>query len=220
MNEWLVKSMLDAETIAFVIIGAGVVFGFGLPALLRFRGDKLPAGSVVVERGDDIDLEIPSPWWVKFGILFAMGGTIFVSISYVILVILDFWSGVSFPFVVNLPTWLNWIGLIGIWAEMAWGCTVMYYNINYLPLTRSIPNRYVLATGGPYRIVRHPMYFAYFILNISLFFATGLWILGVVALGWLTIRRQMAAEEAILHVMFGEVYSEYMNRTGQLFPWM
>lgn len=87
-------------------------------------------------------------------------------------------------------------------------------------ITQSIPNRYVLATGGPYRIVRHPMYFDYLILNISLFFATGLLILGVVALGWLTLRRQMKAEEAALHVMFGEVYNEYLTRTGQLFPWM
>jgi len=96
----------------------------------------------------------------------------------------------------------------------------MYYNVNYLPLTRSIPSKYVLATGGPYRIVRHPMYLDYLILNITLFLATGLWILGVVALGWLTLHRQMVAEEKTLRIMFDEVYDEYQTRTGQLFPRM
>lgn len=208
-----------AQTVAFPILGAVTTFGLGLPILLRFRGDRLPAGSEVIERGDDVDLKIESPWWVKLGVLFAMGGSIFVSAFYVILVVFDFWSGVPSYLVVNLPTWMNWIGLAGIWVEMAWGCAVMYYNVNYLPLTRSIPSRYVLATGGPYRIVRHPMYLAYLILNISLFLATGFLILGVVALGWLTVRKQMAAEEAALHIMFGEVYNNYLTRTSQLLPW-
>jgi protein-S-isoprenylcysteine O-methyltransferase Ste14 len=215
-----VRIMLESQTVAFLIIGALVTFGIGLPILLRFRGDKLPAGSVIIERSDQIDMKLESPWWAKLGVLFAMGGSIIVSVIYVILAVFDLWNGVLSSLVVNLPTWMNWFGLAGIWIELVWGSTVMYFNVNYLPLTRSIPNRYVLATGGPYRIVRHPMYFAYIILNISLFFATGLLILGFVALGWLAVRKQMAAEETALLIIFEEVYEKYQTRTSQLFPWM
>ncbi len=213
------RVILEAETITLGFVGAVFVFGLVLPVVLRFRGDRLPNGSVVKEREGTV-IDLASPRWAKVGVVFAMSGSIVVGILYVTLVLLGFWSETAPYLAISLPTWLNWVGLVGIWAQMVWGISVMYYNVNYIPLSFPIPNRYVLATGGPYRIVRHPMYFAYIILNVSLFLATGFLLLGVVALGWLAVRRQIAAEEAAMLVIFGEVYEEYMSRTSQLFPLM
>ncbi|MHA1424008.1 MAG: hypothetical protein ACTSW8_08070 [Candidatus Thorarchaeota archaeon] len=79
--------MLETGIVAFGIIAGWIVFGISAAALLQFRGKKIPAGSVLVERSDDVDLKVTSPRWIKFGVLFAMGGCILVSIMFVVLVV-------------------------------------------------------------------------------------------------------------------------------------
>jgi len=78
--------------------------------------------------------------------------------------------------------------------------------------------RHVLATGGPYRLVRHPMYANYVVVTFFVFFATGIWLVLFAALGWVGLVHQAKAEEEALEERFGKVYTAYAARTGRFFP--
>ena len=98
------------------------------------------------------------------------------------------------------------------------GVGVYYYNVNYTPLYKPMPKTYVLATGGPYRLVRHPMYVSYLGETLFIFLTTGIWLIAVTAIGWVSLPRQVREEEEELSVLFGEAYSQYAAATGRLFP--
>ena len=53
---------------------------------------------------------------------------------------------------------VNWIGIAGMWLLYALGASILMYNVNFTPCTQPMKARYVLATGGPYSYVRHPVY--------------------------------------------------------------
>jgi len=78
--------------------------------------------------------------------------------------------------------------------------------------------RHVLATGGPYRLVRHPMYANYIVVTFFVFLATGIWVVFLGALGWVGLVRQAKAEERALEKRFGRIYTSYAARTGRFFP--
>lgn len=86
--------------------------------------------------------------------------------------------------------------------------------------TLRIKDRHTLVTAGPYRTVRHPMYTAFALLHVSVFFLTANWFIGVtwtaglVAIIALRIRR----EEAMMMAHFGEAYASYVTRTGRFLP--
>ena len=76
-----------------------------------------------------------------------------------------------------------------------------------------------LATGGPYRLVRHPIYAGLDLLA----FGTALWI--PTLLVWLaTLLMALAgdlrarAEEALLVRAFGDTYRQYQRRTSRFIP--
>ena len=78
-----------------------------------------------------------------------------------------------------------------------------------------------LATGGPFRFVRHPIYLGMDLLGIG----TGLWIptplvwlgaLLMVVAGDLRAR----AEELLLERAFGDTYHAYRMRTSRFIPWV
>ena len=82
----------------------------------------------------------------------------------------------------------------------------------------AMPEDQKLVTWGPYRYVRHPSYLAYVILFVGLF----LILLNLIALvpliavpGYLRIA---TVEEQLLVRRFGEVYIEYRDATGKVFP--
>ena len=53
--------------------------------------------------------------------------------------------------------------------------------------------------GGPYRLVRHPMYLGYFVTQISfLLLSMSLWNVAVYGIGWFALLLRMDAEEAFL----------------------
>ena len=79
------------------------------------------------------------------------------------------------------------------------------------------PN-YVLATGGPYKYIRHPMYIAKALLVIFFFLATGIWLSLLGALSWIGLSSQAKMEEEALLKKFGKEYQEYIKNTGRLFP--
>jgi protein-S-isoprenylcysteine O-methyltransferase Ste14 len=77
-----------------------------------------------------------------------------------------------------------------------------------------------LVTKGPYALVRHPMYAAYFVLFVGAFLLSGSWLMGSSGLAvivlLMTLRRRR--EEELLSLRFGEEYERYRRATGMFIP--
>jgi protein-S-isoprenylcysteine O-methyltransferase Ste14 len=143
----------------------------------------------------------------------ALFGIIAIGLS-----VFDYWSAVPSYLFLDLPWWLSWAGLAGFWMVCIWGDFVMLYNVNYTPVTRGIKGRYVLATGGPYGFVRHPMYLAKALQTIFVFLITGIWPSMIGAVFWVELPRQAAREEELMLKTFGEEYAKYCRVTGRFLP--
>ncbi|MGE3147672.1 MAG: protein-S-isoprenylcysteine O-methyltransferase [Pseudorhodoplanes sp.] len=79
-----------------------------------------------------------------------------------------------------------------------------------------------LVTGGPYRLVRHPMYSAFFLWAIAQALLLPNWVAGLsglVGFGLLFCFR-VAHEERLMLETFGDKYRDYMARTARLVPWV
>ena len=102
-------------------------------------------------------------------------------------------------------------GLITVWAM----ATIPSLSTGHYVL----PGQEVVATG-PYAWLRHPMYFAVFLIWLALAAAFSslaaflVTILYVIPGYWLYVR----SEERMMLEQFGEPYRRYQARTGMLFP--
>lgn len=121
----------------------------------------------------------------------------------------------------GLETVLAWLGV-----PLAWACVLLALSaVRTLGRNWALEARLVedhrLVTGGPYRLVRHPIYSA----MLGLLLATGLnvstWT--ALALGTLlflagtTLRTR--AEEALLRARFGRAHEDWARRVPALVPW-
>lgn len=119
---------------------------------------------------------------------------------------------------VGLPFWVNVLGSILSVLNAVWGLLALFFNPNYTPLFQPMKEQFLLATRGPYALVRHPRYAAEIWLNMILFMFTGLWIPLLGALGWIAMYYQAREEENHLMALAGEAYGKYHQRTGMFFP--
>jgi hypothetical protein len=78
-----------------------------------------------------------------------------------------------------------------------------------------------VATGGPYRFVRHPFYLANAMIDASLAIMSGWWAIRIaLAFWWLAVYLPVIRrEERYLTAAFGSVYEEYKKRVPCLIPW-
>jgi protein-S-isoprenylcysteine O-methyltransferase Ste14 len=119
---------------------------------------------------------------------------------------------------VGLPPWVNILGAILSVLNAVWGLLALFINPNYTPLFQPMKEQFMLATRGPYALVRHPRYAAEIWLNIILFMFTGIWIPLLGVLGWIAMVYQAREEENHLMALAGEAYGNYHQRTGMFFP--
>ncbi len=73
---------------------------------------------------------------------------------------------------------------------------------------------------GAYSMIRHPLYFANFLMWLGLGLFTRMWWINIIfCLGyWLYYERIMFAEESFLREKFGEAYLEYSKTTPPFLP--
>jgi len=211
--------MLNIFILLFTIIGIWTIKFILPPIIKRIRGNKLPKGAIIVNikaliNNKQISGTRLSQIAVGFGILF----------SYVILIdlvfhyIFGFWD-FNLIFIIDLPIWVNWIGIIGMWFLGVWVTITFIYNVNYTPcISQMKEEKYVLATGGSYKYIRHPAYIAGVFENLFIFLATGAWIIFFGLIGFLALPYQAREEEKMLREMFGEIYDDYATKTGRFFP--
>lgn len=138
-------------------------------------------------------------------------------ISMIVYVINPGWlSWVPIP----LPFWLRWLG-VGIALS---GFILLQWAQNTLGKSWSDTPRMIkeqaLVTGGPYKLIRHPIYTAFLLILGSTLFISSNWLIGLafVAMTALEIASRIGFEEALMVEYFGDQYREYMQKTGQLFP--
>lgn len=120
----------------------------------------------------------------------------------------------------GLPLWLRWLGVPVVaagFALMEWAQNSLGENWSDTPV--QIKGQ-TLATSGPYRWVRHPMYSAFLlILTTPLLFSAN-WLIGLSWIGMtaLDVAARMQAEEAMLKEIFGEAFEQHSQKTGRLLP--
>ncbi|MFX1568639.1 MAG: methyltransferase family protein [Promethearchaeota archaeon] len=207
--------MLNRFELLFSILGGWIVsFLILIPIKLKQR-KRLPNGSIQLENvNEDI---IISSGYNPF-LLIGMGIVSFLNFFVVFICIFDFWYFLSEYLAFDFHKWINWIGIIGIWIQDGWGVVVFSYNINYTPAYKPMKSNYILATGGPYKYIRHPMYIAKVFLVIFFFLATGIWLTLFGFLSWIGLSSQASREEDALKKKFGTAYENYLENTGRFFP--
>ena len=90
---------------------------------------------------------------------------------------------------------------------------------NLQPPTTEPREGNTLATSGPYRIVRHPIYLADLVLAVGLGFMVGSWLfLAFGALMALVLPFVIATEDRHLAARFGESWTRYAARTARMIP--
>jgi protein-S-isoprenylcysteine O-methyltransferase Ste14 len=118
------------------------------------------------------------------------------------------------------PAWSYFLGTgLGIMA-LLWFVWIHRTLGNNLSARIRIKDSQYLVTNGPYRLIRHPMYTAFFLLHIAAFLLTANWFIGVTWIAGLTaiIFLRIRREEEMLLARFGEAYKSYMENTGRFLP--
>ncbi|WXG47026.1 MAG: hypothetical protein WED05_10265 [Candidatus Atabeyarchaeum deiterrae] len=217
--------MIGRLEFVLAILGAALPVGIFIAWARRKNAKRLPPGSIVAEthfmKGES---RTPGTRWSWY--LGVVGGLIYELSIFALLIIymvsfveptIDLWIYMA-PLVLDLPVWLNWIGIFGIWFLEGLHSAVQFYNVNFTPCYKAMKSKYVLATGGPYKFIRHPAYLRLSMDTIFGFLATGVWIYVFGVISWFALRSQAKAEEVMLEKRFGKVYTEYEARTGGFFP--
>ena len=96
--------------------------------------------------------------------------------------------------------------------------SVKVFNINLTPCFMPMKEGYTLATGGPYKFVRHPKYLSEILTVLSLFMMTGIKELIIGFICWLFIVFQANSEEKALQKIFGKDWDDYASQTGMFIP--
>jgi len=120
----------------------------------------------------------------------------------------------------RFPPWLRLIGAALGALALLWFIWIHQTLGTNLSVRLQIKGEQNLITNGPYRWVRHPMYTAFYVLHIAVFFLTSNWFIGVTWIAGLTviILLRVNREEAMLLSRFGKKYDVYMKRTGRFLP--
>ena len=123
-----------------------------------------------------------------------------------------------------LPVWVRWtslaLGLLSITLN-AWSHKTLSQKLgeDFDPVLRllKVP---ALVKEGPYATMRHPIYLAFLMMQISVLLLTSNWFIGLsgIAIIVAVIAIRIPEEEKMLIAQFGDEYRTYRKKTGALLP--
>ena len=123
-----------------------------------------------------------------------------------------------------LPVWVRWTGLaLGLLSITlnAWSHKTLSQKLgeDFDPVLRllKVP---ALVKEGPYATMRHPIYLAFLLMQISVLLLTSNWFIGLsgIAIIVAVIAIRIPEEEKMLIAQFGDEYRTYRKKTGALLP--
>jgi protein-S-isoprenylcysteine O-methyltransferase Ste14 len=134
-------------------------------------------------------------------------------IAYMVSPAMMAWSSVA------LPVWMRWLGVaLGVIAGvlLTWTLRSLGDNLTDTVVTR---REHTLITHGPYGWIRHPFYASFALAVIANALTAANWFIlltGSLIFALLVIRCTREEENLILR--FGDLYRNYMQRTGRFLP--
>jgi protein-S-isoprenylcysteine O-methyltransferase Ste14 len=89
-------------------------------------------------------------------------------------------------------------------------------------ITLEIRERHALVSGGPYAVVRHPMYTSFMLMGLGQAFLLSNWVAGLAGLVGFAILffLRVDKEERMMLENFGPQYRAYMERTKRIIPYL
>ncbi|ACP25355.1 putative transmembrane protein [Sinorhizobium fredii NGR234] len=89
-------------------------------------------------------------------------------------------------------------------------------------ITLEIRDRHELISGGPYALVRHPMYTSFMLMGVGQAFLLSNWVMGFAGLVGFAILffLRVDKEERMMLETFGPQYRAYMERTKRIIPFL
>lgn len=126
----------------------------------------------------------------------------------------------------RVPLWFTSFGgqrVIGT-IVIAFGATLMVFTFVHFRSWRfraTLDQGHQLSTGGPFRLLRHPIYMALNLLALG----SAIWIPTVllwIAVVWMAVGSDLRgrAEERILEDAFGDAYRSYCRGTSRFVPYV
>lgn len=202
-----------------IIIATWMALLIILPVSRNFVKRRFLDDASIIRIPDASEKDIkPGSVWSKIGVLFVFAANI-ATFALVFAAAVSPSAGQLLDWVsVDFPPWVNVLGSILFVLNAVWGLLALLFNPNYTPMFRPMKKQFLLATHGPYAVIRHPRYVAEAWLNIILFMFTGIWLPLLGALGWIGMYYQARAEEETLTALAGQEYVKYRQRTGMFFP--
>jgi protein-S-isoprenylcysteine O-methyltransferase Ste14 len=135
------------------------------------------------------------------------------------IIIYTFFPTINTLLQVHLPSGLRWAGVIlSSMCLMFWSYSQELMDKNW-SANLKIQKGHTLVTTGPYRVMRHPIYTAMIFWSIGLAMYTAhilFMVLALLMIVWTPPR--VLKEEKMLASHFGDVYLDYMKKTGRYFP--
>ena len=122
-------------------------------------------------------------------------------------------------FQMPFPNWLRWFGVGLGFLSIPFLLWVHYVLDEEWSITLKFQTDHKLVTSGPYRKIRHPMYIALIVYELSwVLVSASLLFLVYYVITVLLMLVRIPKEEQMMLEKFGEEYRTFMKRTGRLLP--
>ena len=185
---------MSGQLVAVVVIGGGLVFATATQLARRYA---LGRRGVTVRTVGGLPALLPYFFWVPYVVVATRPGP-----------------------EVPLPDAARWVGLLLTLAGVACSLWAIATLGRHYDLVLEVHADHALVRGGPYRLVRHPVYAGLAIHFAGACLATGNLVLvaGTVLVIYPAFVARARAEEGLMRERFGARYAAYAEEVGMLVP--